>query len=134
MEVYGYTMKIEKITIVIGALLILLGFAFFVATGLSKYTTLIPLPLGILLTLSGWVARSEKWRKAVMHVASLLGLLGSAPFFIGLPKLIAYVQGQNVQRPLAAIEMTCMGAVCLVYFILCLKYFIDRQLEKRRSK
>ena len=117
----------EKRTIIIGILLILLGFAFFAGTGFSKYTALIPVPPGLILVLLGCLAMSESRRKLVMHIASLLALIGALPLFMGLPKVIKMLQGIEVQRPLAAAEMSAMGLLCAVYFVLCLKYFINRR-------
>ena len=127
---YFYCVLMEKRTIIIGVLLVLLGLAFFASTGFNKYTALIPLPLGIIFMLLGWLAMSENWRKLIMHIASFLGLIGALPLFMGLPKLIKLLQGSEVQRPLAAMEMSAMGLLCTVYFALCVKYFIDRRREK----
>ena len=120
----------EKRTIFIGASLVLLGLAFFASTGFNKYTALIPLPLGLIFMLLGWWAMSESWRKLVMHIASFLGFIGALPLFMGLPKLIKLLQGIEIQRPLAAMEMSAMGLLCAVYFALCVKYFIERRKEK----
>ncbi len=124
----------EKRTILLGVLLIFTGLAFFFWTGFEKKTALIPLPFGLLFLLFGYLAFSESKRKAVMHFASLLGLLGALPLFMGLPKVIALLQGEAVKRPLAAVEMSIMGLLCTVYFLSCVKYFVDRQKEKKTNQ
>ena len=121
----------EKKTIGLGILLIFLGLAFFGSTGFSKYTALIPLPLGFLFILLACWAKAEKWQKLAMHIASLLGLIGAVPLFIALPKIIKLLQGNEIQRPLAAIEMSAMGLLCALYFVFCLKYFLDRRRERK---
>ena len=120
----------EKKTLIFGVLLILLGLAFFASTGFSKYTALIPLPLGLILILLSSIAKIKSWHKFAMHLASLFGLLGSLPLFMGLPKVLKLLQGNEIPRPLAAIEMSAMGLLCSIYFVLCLKYFLDRRKER----
>ena len=123
-------LPIENTTIYLGALLILISCSFFLWT--SKYTALIPLPLGLLFLLLGWLAvTKEASRKLVMHLAATLSILGAFPLFMGGPKLLRLLQGEMVERPLAAVEMSLVGGLCLIYLTLCIKYFISRQLEKR---
>ncbi len=127
----------NKLTIVIGGLLILLGLGFFTWTGFSKYTALIPVIPGFIFVVLGlWALKCKKQEKLAMHISAVLALIGSFTLVMGLPKLIKMVcssQGDLVQRPLAAVETSVMGLICLVYLSSCIKYFIDRQREKRKS-
>ena len=121
----------EKITIVLGILLSLLGGSFFAYTGFLKFSALIPVPLGLIFIILGFLAQKQEKQKLLMHISSLFALLGSFPLFMASTKFISLVQGTEVSRPLAVVEQVCMGFLCLVYFILCFKYFIDRQREKK---
>ena len=63
-------------TIVLGAFLSLVGVVGFVATGLEHFTALIPAGFGIAFLVLGVLARQDKLRMHVMHLAVLFGLVG----------------------------------------------------------
>ena len=67
-----------KTTVFFAALLIVLGVAFFVATGSHVPMALIPAFFGIVLGALGMLARTEdgKRRMLFMHIAVTVGLLG----------------------------------------------------------
>src|SRR5262245_46171856 len=72
-----------------GIALTLLGGGFFVATGMDKVTSLIPLFFGIPLIVLGFLARNDKFRMHAMHLAALLGLVGFAvPAYMVIAGLI----------------------------------------------
>lgn len=123
----------QKLTLIIASLLIITGIIFFGITDFSKFTALIPVPFGIILGLLGLLGYKQKCLKLAMHIAAFIALLGSVPFFIGLSKLIRLLSGSEIQRPLAAVEMTLMGGICFVYFIYGVCYFIARKLEKSKD-
>ena len=87
-----------KITVLFGVLLIVLGGASFVLTGLKFPTSLIPVAFGILLVTFGSMAETPvaKRRMLFMHIAVTVGLLG---FLATAPALVsggATLQGQAV--------------------------------------
>jgi hypothetical protein len=119
-----------KKTVGIGILLILLGLLGFILTGGQSVTAFIPAFFGILITLTGTLARKEKWHKHAMHAAvfiSLLGFLGSAN---GLSKVIQMLLGQEIARTSAAIAQSIMAILCALLIIWGIKSFI----AARRSK
>src|SRR4051794_24272793 len=75
------------IAIVFGALLVALGPILYFLSDPTKQspTAFIPSGFGIALILCGVLARNEKIRMHVMHVAALLGLIGFAvpAFMVG---------------------------------------------------
>jgi hypothetical protein len=112
-------------TIGIGVALILLGLIGYFATGAVSVTALIPAFFGIVLALLGWLARDDKRRKLVMHIAVVVGLLGFAGSVSGIPKLIRMLGGAEIARPAAAISQSVMAALTGVFIVLCVKSFID---------
>lgn len=112
-------------TIGIGVALILLGLIGYFATGAVSVTALIPAFFGIVLALLGWLARDDKRRKLVMHIAVVVGLLGFAGSVSGIPKLIRMLGGAEIARPAAAVSQSVMAALTGVFIVLCVKSFID---------
>ena len=107
-----------------GGLLIALGLAGYVGTGMESPTALIPAAFGLLLTIAGWIARDESRRKHAMHGAAmvgLLGFLGSASALLELPDLLG---GGQVVRPAAVISRSIMAVLSLVFVVLCVRSFI----------
>lgn len=106
-----------RITILTGVILILLGAAFFVATGMAHFTALIPAIFGVILAVLGFAAGRESIRKHVMHAAVLVGLLG----------VLAAV-GNVARKPdftsLAVVETAVMGVILIVYVAMCVRSFI----------
>src|SRR5208337_2600302 len=64
------------ITIGFGFFLAVVGLVGWVATGSSHVTALIPAFFGVALAFLGVLARRDLYRKHVMHVAVLIGLIG----------------------------------------------------------
>jgi hypothetical protein len=113
-------------------ILIILGVAFFVATGSQAPTSLIPAWFGVVLGILGLSARTSdsKRRMMVMHIAVLVGLIGFIfPGWRGVYDLIAQSQGQAVLRP-AMNEELAMAVICLVFVLLCVRSFIQARRER----
>ncbi|WP_263409554.1 hypothetical protein [Terriglobus tenax] len=112
-----------NITIRFGFLLILVGVIFFVLTGHTAVTSLIPAFFGVALLVLGFAARTEntKQRMMVMHVAVTIGLLGF--LFPAIRALKAYLAGP-ILRPLAVREEVLMAVICFIYTLLCVRSFI----------
>lgn len=116
------------LAIIFGLILDILGIAGFIATGAKSMTALIPAVIGTLIFLCGILAKVlPDWRKHVMHVAVLLGLLGTvAAFMRSLPKLPALLAGQEVQPSAIAVWLQfSFGAICLIFLVLCIRSFIN---------
>ena len=120
-----------RTTLVTGIVLTLMGAGFYlglmaVAADKVSFTAAIPAIPGILLMiLAGLAAARPSWRKHVMHVVMLLGLLlVLGGLGMGLPKLGAVFAG-TAERPLAVIEQLLMAVVCLPMMVVGIKSFID---------
>jgi hypothetical protein len=118
------------LAIVFGIILDAMGFGSYVATGAS--TSVIPAGFGTIIFLSGLASVfAPKIRMHLMHVAALVGLVGTLGGLItGLPKLGSLIAG-TAERPLAAGMQIAMGVVCLVFLVLCVKSFIDARRARK---
>jgi hypothetical protein len=116
-----------KVTIVFGALLILLGIFGFITTGSQHYTALIPTWIGILLGFLGLLANSPdpKRRMLFMHIAVTVGLLSCiATFYGGIVSYIQMMMGKSFPYPAAVESKAIMSLLMLVFVILCVRSFI----------
>jgi hypothetical protein len=120
---------VAKLTIVFGALLILLGAGAFVVLAHQPHSihSLIPAGFGLLLVIFGVLANTPdtKRRMLFMHLAvtfGLLGFLGTIPGIIGIFRMAA---GHFVARPDAAKVQAMMGTLCLIFVLLCVRSFIS---------
>lgn len=121
-----------KLTIAIGILLGIIGVGYFVGTGSTHPTSLIPLWFGLVLVLCGVLARTEDARRRMlwMHIAVTVGLLGFLfPGFRAIKEWVA-AHGAPLAHPVAVQEQAVMSVVCLVFTALCVRSFI----AARRSR
>jgi uncharacterized membrane protein HdeD (DUF308 family) len=117
------------IAIITGLVLIADGLVTF---GISfARTALIPAGFGLVLVVLGCLARQEKLRMHVMHVAVLVGLIGGV--------MAAFLTGSDVQhyfnegafaRPTATIAKAVMAVTCLLFVSLCVKSFVDARRRR----
>jgi hypothetical protein len=115
-----------KFTLVTALVLIILGFAFFVATGSHAPTALIPAYFGIVLGILGFLANTDdsKRRMILMHIAVTVGLLGV--IFPGYRAASAFIASNysTMVRPLAVKEELAMAIICLIFVLMCVRSFI----------
>jgi fucose 4-O-acetylase-like acetyltransferase len=118
---------VANISILFGALLIILGCAGYVLTGSSHPTALIPIYFGLPLVVFGFLAKSpiESRRKLYMHINVTVGLLG----FLGAVGSAIHAYGHarslGVDPDMRAI--TCqliMAALTFIYVNMCVRSFI----------
>ncbi len=116
-----------------GAVLILLGLGVFTTVGAHAPTSLIPAYFGVLLVIFGALANTEdvKRRKLWMHLAVAIGLVGFVfPFARSIGGTVRLLQGAAVLRPLAVEESMAMALICLVYTVLCVRWFIANRRNR----
>jgi hypothetical protein len=103
-----------------GLLLIVLGVASYVTTGMTSLTAMIPAFFGAALVICALIARNEAARKHAMHAAVAIGLLGAlAALGRGVPAALA----GGASRP-AVLSQIAMGVLLLVYVALGVQSFI----------
>ncbi len=108
-----------RLALIFGTLLTLEGAGFYVAAGASSWTALIPALVGLPLLLLGLAARKPSWRKHAMHAAAVLALLGTLA-----PVARLASSPLDLARP-ATWSQLGMALLCGLFFLLCLKSFVD---------
>ena len=122
----------STLSIIFGFLLNIVGLAGFLGTGASHYTALIPCALGLLLILTGIVAKRESLHRHAMHAAvliSLLGFVGTASAFAKISLLLDHAAG--IKGP-AIIAKIATALLCGIFFILCVRSFASARLMKKK--
>ena len=115
-----------KTTVAFGVILIVLGAAFFLATGSHAPTALIPAYFGIVLAFCGLLAGTgdSKKRMLFMHVAVTIGLIGFLfPGFRALGDAVKLARGETLLRPVAFEEEAAMAVLMLIFVLLCVRSF-----------
>lgn len=121
----------STLALIFGLLLNIVGFVGFFGTGGTHYTALIPCLLGVVLLISGFLAKKEHLRQHAMHVAvlvSLIGLLGTASALGKIPLLFATTPLPNAP---AIVAKSVTALLCLIFFILCVRSFVKARLLKK---
>jgi hypothetical protein len=108
---------VGPITIVFGAVLVLLGLGGYFGSDTQSMTALIPAFFGVPLALLGLLALKDSLRKHAMHLAAMVGLLG----FLG-------AAGSLINKLQAL-----MAIVCAVFVGLCVRSFIQARRSRARS-
>jgi hypothetical protein len=119
------------VAMTLGSLLLLIGVGFYVGTGASSITALIPAFLGIPIEIAGVAALREGWRKHAMHVAVLLALLGFLGSVRGLFSLPALLSGAELARPAAVVAQSLTAVLCLVFVGLAVRSFVRARSADR---
>lgn len=112
-----------RITILIGAVLIVLGVGLYFGTGAKSITAMIPTFIGVPVALLGAVAAvkadSEKVRKHTAHVAVMLTLIG----LIG-GTVVGVTRIGKEGKETVVIGTLSMAALCLLHVVLSVRSFI----------
>ena len=121
-----------KTTISLGGLLALIGIFGFTATGHQHPTALIPVAVGLILAILGFLALTDdaKKRMLYMHIAVTIGLLGFLGTGWSIVEYIEMLRGRQFPHPAAIVEKAAMAAVLLFFVLLCVRSFI----AARRSR
>lgn len=117
-----------KMSIITGAILILLGIAGYALSDGASKTALIPAVFGIPMVVLGALGRHPDRVRWTMHAAMglmLLGLFGSAG---GILKAIRALGGGDLS--LAAQMQALMALVCLVFLALGIRSFRDARRRR----
>ncbi len=118
-------------TIALGGVLIILGLAGYFLTGAKSLTALIPAAFGLVMALSGLLARDERKRKHAMHTAVVVALLGFLGSFRGLLQIGDVVDG-TAARPAAIVVQTIMAVLTLGYIVMAVRSFVKARIVNRQ--
>lgn len=109
-------------TVTLGAILIGLGVASYIATGFSSWTALIPAILGIFIAFCGLIALKDS--KIGIHAAlgfALLGMLGTSMNVIKVGELIS----GDAERPVAIVASAVTFVLLVGYVAIAIRSFIN---------
>ena len=111
--------------------LIILGLAGYLLSGAASLTALIPAVFGLLIALSGLIARDERKRKHAMHAAVVVALLGFLGSVRGLLQIGDVFDG-TAARPAAIVAQTIMAVLTFVYMVMAVRSFVAARTVNRR--
>jgi hypothetical protein len=117
-------MPMPTLALLVGVALVAIGLGAFVGTGAHAPTALIPAALGLLIAISGLLARNPRLRMHAMHGAVLVALLGALGCVPGLLKLPALLEG-TAERPVAVVAQIVTFVVCLGFVVTAVRSFIE---------
>lgn len=121
------------VTIVVGALLSLIGVLGYVFSESHSLTAMIPFAFGSLLEVCGALALQPRFKKHAMHGASVLALLGIAGSAMGFVSFLKLISGNTVARPLAAQMQGAMFVICFVFLVLCIRSFRNARAAREAA-
>lgn len=119
-----------KNSIVFGIIIIVVSIAFYIGTYMASMTALIPGIMGVIMVICGLLARKENMRKHLMHVSAVVALIGFLATAEGILRLIGMLDGVEIERSIAFIEMAICSVIFLIYVILSFQSF--REARKSR--
>ena len=119
-----------KVTIGIGAALILLGVILYLMSEPKAPTSLIPAYFGLPLVICGAVALKPEYRKHAMHAAAVIGVLG---FIMPLGRLIPVMIQGRTPAPAALVGLLTMCVLCGVLVVLCVRSFIQARRDRQSA-
>jgi hypothetical protein len=95
-------------------------------------TRFIPLAAGVPLFICGIIALNPLWRKHAMHIAAMIGLLGTlACAGRGIPSAIKWAGGEAPKNALAFWMVVAMGLLCALFLFLCIRSFIQARRQRQ---
>jgi hypothetical protein len=120
--------SMPKLTIIVGSLLILEGISFYLATGMTSITSLIPSFFGLPLIFMGYMAQIQPEKNHVwMHIAVSIGLL---TFLAGGMAIKGLIDSDYSASTLAQLIMLIVGGV---YTYSCVQSFIHTRKLRNSS-
>mgnify|MGYP004260226677 CR=1 FL=1 len=120
--------SMPKLTIIVGSLLILEGISFYLGTGMTSMTSLIPSFFGLPLIFMGYMAQIQPEKTHVwMHIAVSIGLL---TFLAGGMAIKGLIDSDLSASTLAQLIMLIVGGV---YTYSCVQSFIHTRKLRNSS-
>ncbi len=126
--------SMPSISVVFGILLNIVGLVGFFGTGAAHPTALIPCALGILLIICGLLARNEKIRIHVMHVAVLVGLLGFGATVSSYGLIFAVLKQTAGEKTNSSIAKMATALLCGLFVARCIQSFVEARVLKKQGK
>lgn len=122
-----------KLTFTTGAILVIVGlggYIYSVFSDTDHWTALIPAIIGVILLISGAIARKNLM--AGIHIALLFALIGAAGMIMPLMNLGALFAGE-AERPAAVVAALISLIVLVIYLILGVRSFLAARRWKKSN-
>lgn len=119
-----------RITIGLGAILIVLGVVSYIATGFVSWTALIPAILGAVILIFGLVGLKKPMLG--IHAALLVAILGLGGTGMNVMKLGDLFAGE-AERPAAVVVSTITFVMLLVYIVMGIMNFVNNRRWKAEN-
>ena len=121
-----------RLTRVFGIVLVVLGAIYFVLTGSSHPTALIPAFFGLVLLLCGVLANTEDTSRRMlwMHIAVTVGLVGFLFPAVRGGRALAHAASLTPVQHTAAQEEVIMAVICAIFTALCVRSFIAARVAR----
>jgi hypothetical protein len=115
-----------RITLYTGTLLIFLGIVFYVLTGSTDATALLPCWFGLAFAICGSLAATgtDRKLKLFMHIAVTISLLAFLTGAILAIRELILSGGFPLLHPHTAEEQVLMALICQLFTVLCIRSFI----------
>ena len=109
--------SLKRPTLIYASLLIILGAAGYLATGMASVTALIPTFFGVVVLVVMMLLLRGTRPATAFWVLFALGVLGLGATVGGIPKLVGWIQGQETARPSAVLSQSIMAIVSAAYLV-----------------
>jgi len=113
-----------NLAVLVGVALVAVGLGAYVGTGSQTPHALIPVLIGVLLGVSGLVARNERYRMHAMHFAVLVALLGAVGCLRGVFQLPGLIDGSGHVPAVAILEQCLTFVLCTAFVVTAVRSFI----------
>jgi hypothetical protein len=112
-----------RLTVVIGAVLVVLGVVAYVATAAASVTALIPSFVGVLMLVGAALARRPAWHRHGIHAALAVAVLGALGSLMNVVR-IGEVFAGTAERPAAVVVSTVMFLLLVAYIAMGVRSFV----------
>ena len=116
-------------TITIGALISMIGSAFFVLS--DEVATLGTLGVGLGLIMLGLFMRAPKREALVGHLAVVVTFLGMLSSASSVPRAFKLAGGTQIDAPWATVSIALMGVLCLIHVTMSVRWFLARRRSNK---
>jgi hypothetical protein len=114
---------VERLTLAVGGALVVVGVVVFLGSGAESVTALLPAVLGAVLCGCATAARRPQRRRAALHVAAgvgVLGVMGSSRFINALPD---FIDGTGEASGWAVVGQIVAFVLCGVHTVAAIRSF-----------
>ncbi|MEM6429038.1 MAG: hypothetical protein AAF708_07340 [Deinococcota bacterium] len=126
-------MRMSYVSMLTGAILVVVGVVSYVVSQSSSVTALIPSFIGAVFVVLGLLALRENLTKHVMHAAAVLSLLAILGSVDGVLPFFQLLGGATVDRPAAAVAKVIMLLTCIVFLALAVRSFIEARRARQQT-